>query len=144
MEAAAFVGRYDVTLETPEIGEVKGLRRRLEGVVGELFPDLTARRKPVAEEPKAEEQPEVKATQPPKNADEFISGAPAQLKTWLSDHREASFGSAYGCLIKELRLLSRAIFVVDAHDALRHVEYVAEVATHPNYDAALAAARQLA
>lgn len=38
--------------------------------------------------PKAEEQPEVKAPQPPKNADEFISGAPAQLKGWLGEHRE--------------------------------------------------------
>ena len=67
----------------------------------------------------------------------------SQVKT-LSDHRDASFGSAYGCLIKELRLLSRAIFVVDAQDTLRHVESVGEVATHPNYDAALSAVRQLA
>ena len=62
----------------------------------------------------------------------------------LSDHKEVSFGTAYGVLIKELRLLSRAIFVIDASDTLRYVEYVPEVASHPNYDAALAAARQLA
>jgi thiol peroxidase len=61
----------------------------------------------------------------------------------LSDHKDVSFGTAYGVLIKELRLLSRAIFVVDASDTVRYVEYVPEVASHPNYDAALAAARQV-
>jgi thiol peroxidase len=59
----------------------------------------------------------------------------------LSDHREASFGLAYGTLIKELRLECRAIFVVDSNDTLRHVEYVKEISTHPNYEAALAAAK---
>jgi len=59
----------------------------------------------------------------------------------LSDHRDASFGLAYGTLIKELRLESRAIFVVDAKDTLRYIEYVKEISTHPNYDAALAAAK---
>ena len=62
----------------------------------------------------------------------------------LSDHKDASFGIAYGTLIKELRLLSRSIFVVDGKGAIRYVEYVPEIASHPNYDAALAAARQLA
>ena len=61
----------------------------------------------------------------------------------FSDHRDASFGLAYGCLVKELRLLTRAIFVVDQTDRVRHVEYVKEVTTPPNYDAALAAVRQL-
>ncbi len=59
----------------------------------------------------------------------------------LSDHKDASFGSSYGTLIKELRIESRAIFVLDQNNTLRHVEYVKEVADHPNYDAALAAAR---
>lgn len=62
----------------------------------------------------------------------------------FSDHREASFGLAYGCLIKELRLLARSIFVVDRTDTVRHVEYVSEVTSHPNYDRALATARELA
>ncbi len=62
----------------------------------------------------------------------------------LSDHRRASFGKAYGALIKELRLLTRSIFVVDADDTVRYVEYVPEVTTHPNYDAALAAVRRVA
>lgn len=58
------------------------------------------------------------------------------LKT-ASDHRDASFGKAYGTLIKELRLDARAVFVVDANDTVQYVEYVKEVTTHPNYDAAL-------
>ena len=62
----------------------------------------------------------------------------------FSDHREASFGLAYGCLIKELRLLARAVFLVDQQETIRHVEYVREVTAHPNYDAVLAAARKLA
>ena len=61
----------------------------------------------------------------------------------LSDHKDASFGQAYGTLIKELRLESRAVFVVDQKGALRHVEYVKEVAEHPNYDSVLAAAKSL-
>ena len=59
----------------------------------------------------------------------------------LSDHKDGSFGSNYGTLIKELRIESRAIFVVDPENKIRHVEYVKEVADHPNYEAALAAAR---
>jgi len=59
----------------------------------------------------------------------------------VSDHRDASFGTAYGTLIKELRILSRAIFVLDKDNTLKHVEYVKEVGEHPNYDAALSAAR---
>ena len=42
----------------------------------------------------------------------------------LSDHKTGSFGSAYGTLIKELRIESRAIFVVDKDNTLRHTEYV--------------------
>jgi thiol peroxidase len=59
----------------------------------------------------------------------------------ISDHKEGSFGQAYGTLIKELRILSRAIFVVGPDDKLKYVEYVSEVADHPNYEAALAAAK---
>ena len=62
----------------------------------------------------------------------------------LSDHRTGSFGEHYGTLIKDLRIESRAIFVVDKDNTLKHVEYVKEVAEHPNYDAALNAARSLA
>ena len=59
----------------------------------------------------------------------------------LSDHREASFGSNYGTLIKDLRIESRAIFVIDEHNQIRHAEYVKEVADFPNYEAALTAAK---
>jgi thiol peroxidase len=59
-----------------------------------------------------------------------------------SDHRDASFGRAYGRLIKELRLLARSIFLIDSSGTIRYVEHLPENAAHPNYDAALAAARQ--
>ena len=62
----------------------------------------------------------------------------------LSDHKSGSFGEHYGTLIKDLRIHSRAIFVLDKDNTLKHVEYVKEVADHPNYDAALSAARSLA
>jgi thioredoxin-dependent peroxiredoxin len=59
----------------------------------------------------------------------------------LSDHKDGSFGSNYGTLIKELRIESRAIFVVDKSNTIKHAEYVKEVADHPNYESALGAAR---
>src|SRR5271166_1199814 len=62
----------------------------------------------------------------------------------LSDHRSGSFGEHYGTLIKDMRIESRAIFVLDKDDTIKHVEYVKEVADHPNYETALAAARSLA
>jgi thiol peroxidase len=62
----------------------------------------------------------------------------------LSDHKNASFGSNYGTLIKELRIESRALFVVDKDNVIRHAEYVKEVADHPNYEAALSVAKSLA
>ncbi len=71
----------------------------------------------------------------------WCGAAAVDKVTTLSDHRDASFSTAYGTLIKELRIDSRAIFVVDASDTIRHVEYVKEVADHPNYDSALAAAK---
>lgn len=61
----------------------------------------------------------------------------------LSDHKDTDFGKKYGTLIPELRILCRAVFVVDADDILRYVEYVPEVADHPNYDAILECARKL-
>lgn len=62
----------------------------------------------------------------------------------LSDHFDMNFGDAFGTHIKETRLERRAIFVVDRNDIVRYVEYVPEIAQHPNYDAALAALRQVA
>ncbi len=62
----------------------------------------------------------------------------------LSDHMTGSFGANYGTLIKELRIESRAIFVVDRGNVIRHVQYVKEVGDFPDYDAALKVARSLA
>jgi thiol peroxidase len=62
----------------------------------------------------------------------------------VSDHRDGSFGQAYGTLIKDLRIMSRAIFVIDKNNVIRHVEYVKEVGDHPNYESALSAARAAA
>ncbi|MGA1980229.1 MAG: thiol peroxidase [Sedimentisphaerales bacterium] len=61
----------------------------------------------------------------------------------LSDHRDASFGKAYGVLIKELRLLARAVFVVDKNGTIRYIQIVNELASEPNYEAALKAVKGL-
>ena len=58
-----------------------------------------------------------------------------------SDHRDLSFGEAYGVVMKELRLLARSVFVVNSNDEVVYVEYVSEGTNHPNYDAALEAAK---
>ena len=65
-----------------------------------------------------------------------------RLRT-LSDHRDASFGSAYGVLVKELRLLARSIFVIDRMDVVRYLEIVPEMTNEPDYGRALAEARKL-
>ncbi len=69
----------------------------------------------------------------------FCGANNADKITSLSDHRDASFGKNYGVLIKELRLLTRAIFVVGPDDKIQYVEYVKEVTQHPDYDKALGA-----
>ncbi|MED3662548.1 thiol peroxidase [Ureibacillus sp. FSL K6-8385] len=61
----------------------------------------------------------------------------------VSDHKDLSFGKAYGVVIEELRLLARAVFVVDREGVVRYVEYVPEVTNHPNYEAAIAAVKEL-
>lgn len=63
--------------------------------------------------------------------------------TTLSDHRDLSFGEAYGVTMLELRLLARSIFVVDENDKVAYVEYVAEGTDHPDYDKALQAVKEL-
>jgi len=57
----------------------------------------------------------------------------------LSDHRKAEFGNAFGVLIKELRLLARAVFVVDAMGVIRYIQVVDELTREPDYEAALGA-----
>lgn len=62
----------------------------------------------------------------------------------LSDHRTAAFGEAYGVLIKGIRLLARAVFVVDREGVVRYVQTVGEIASEPDYDAVIAAVKKLA
>lgn len=61
----------------------------------------------------------------------------------LSDHRNASFATAYGVLIKKLRLLARAVFVVDKDGVIRHIEVVDELTNEPDYEAVLKAVKRL-
>jgi len=79
---------------------------------------------------------------------------PLRLKSWCgtagvenaklySDHREVSFGNAFGTLMKETRLLSRAVFVTDKAGVVRYVEYVQNAGSEPDYDKALEAAKKL-
>ncbi|MBL8880305.1 MAG: thiol peroxidase [Phycisphaerales bacterium] len=61
----------------------------------------------------------------------------------LSDHKDVAFGQAYGTLVPDLRINSRAVFVVDKNNVIRYAEYVPEIADHPNYDAIIACAKGL-
>jgi thiol peroxidase len=65
-----------------------------------------------------------------------------KVKT-LSDHRDASFGTSFGVLIKELRLLARAVFLVDGQGTIRYIQLVKEVTKEPDYDAILSALKKL-
>ncbi len=61
----------------------------------------------------------------------------------LSDYQSASFGTAFGILIKGLHLLARVIFVVDTKGVIRYIQYVKEATHEPNYDEVLAAVKKL-
>lgn len=63
--------------------------------------------------------------------------------TTLSDHKDVDFGTKYGFLIEELRLLARGVVVVDQNDKVKYVEYVPEIGNEPDYDSALNAAKSL-
>lgn len=63
--------------------------------------------------------------------------------TTLSDHKEVDFGTKYGFLIEELRLLARGVVVVDKNNQVKYVEYVPEIGNEPDYDSALNAAKSL-
>lgn len=60
----------------------------------------------------------------------------------LSDHKDLSFGEAYGIVMEELRLLARSVFVIDSSGKVTYSEYVKEVTDHPDYDKAIEAAKQ--
>jgi thiol peroxidase len=61
----------------------------------------------------------------------------------LSDHRDASFGTSYGVLIKELRLLARAVFLVDRQGTIQYIQLVKELIKEPDYEALLSALKKL-
>jgi thiol peroxidase len=61
----------------------------------------------------------------------------------VSDHRDASFGENYGLLIKGLRLLARAIFIIDTNGKIVYKQIVPEITTEPNYDEALTALKKI-
>jgi thiol peroxidase len=61
--------------------------------------------------------------------------------TTLSDHMEAEFGTKYGCLIQERRILSRAVFVVGRDDKVVYAAYMPALGDEPDYEAVLAAVR---
>lgn len=65
-----------------------------------------------------------------------------KVKT-LSDHRDTDFGLKYGVLIKELRLLARAIFIIDKQDKIRYAQLVPELSSPPDYNAALDALKRI-
>ena len=65
----------------------------------------------------------------------------SRVKTF-SDHRDASFGTAFGLLIKELRLLARAVFVIDKDGMIQYIQIVEDLTKEPDYDAALQAAKK--
>jgi thiol peroxidase len=73
----------------------------------------------------------------------FCGAAGLDKVVTLSDHKEASFGTDYGVLIKELRLLARAIFVVEKDGKIGYTQLVKEIVDEPDYDAALNAAKEL-
>ncbi|MBB6448155.1 thiol peroxidase [Geomicrobium halophilum] len=62
--------------------------------------------------------------------------------TMLSDHRDFSFAEAFGIGIQEMRLLARGVFVLDSNGRVTYAEYVPEATEHPDYDAAIAAAKE--
>lgn len=61
----------------------------------------------------------------------------------FSDYQKADFGKAWGVLIKDLRLLARAVFIVDKDGTVKYVQVVPEVSKEPNYDEVLAALKAL-
>ena len=58
-----------------------------------------------------------------------------------SDYQDRNFGQNWGTLIEELKIMARAVFVLDADGKVVHAEYVSEVADEPDYDAALSAVK---
>jgi thiol peroxidase len=62
----------------------------------------------------------------------------------LSDHRDTAFGTAFGVLVKELRLLGRSIFIIDRNGTIQYIQHVKELSEEPDYDAVLEAVQKTA
>jgi thiol peroxidase len=73
----------------------------------------------------------------------FCTSAGIDRVKVLSDHRDASFGNAYGVLIKELRLLARSVFIIDRDNIIKYIEIVPEITNHPDYEKALEVVKSL-
>lgn len=73
----------------------------------------------------------------------WCGAAGVQQVQTLSDHRETALGKGFGVLIKELRLLARAVFVIDKNGVVQYIQLVPEVGEEPDYDAALTATKKL-
>lgn len=75
--------------------------------------------------------------------DRWCIAADVKNVNMFSDHRSASFGKAFGVLIKDLRLLARAVFVVDKEGTIRYIETVDELTNEPDYEAVLSTVNEL-
>ena len=73
----------------------------------------------------------------------FCTTAGIEKVKAYSDHRDGSFGTAYGVLMKETRLLARSVFIIDKDDMVRYVEIVPEVSNHPDYEKVLVALQKV-
>jgi thiol peroxidase len=73
----------------------------------------------------------------------FCQANDIKIVKTLSDHRDADFGHKFGVLIKELRLLARAIFILDKDDVIKYIQVVPELSSPPDYDAALLALKNI-
>jgi len=73
----------------------------------------------------------------------FCSAAGIDRVKSFSDHRDASFGNAFGVLIKETRLLARSVFILDQDNRVRYIEIVPELSNHPDYEKSLQALKTL-
>lgn len=80
----------------------------------------------------------------PSNQKRWCGAAGIDKVQVVSDVMDMNFGTAYGTYVKELRLEQRSIFVIDANDVVQYIEYVPEIAQHPDYDNALAALKKVA
>jgi len=73
----------------------------------------------------------------------WCGGAGVERVITLSDHRDASFGNAFGVLIKELRLLARSVFVIDRSGIIQYIQHVKELSQEPDYDAIIKAVQKI-